>query len=351
MKLHPDVNQDDTLLLEYTPSMTMEEGQEMPHDDWVSAVAAPFLNTEVVESESIVVTGCYDRRIRLVHNGEVLAVGDGHSSAVKSVAANASATVKKTPKRKRHVPGFTAISGSKDGTVRFWKYSDATSLQSVRTLKYHTDSVDCVAINKVGDLAVSGSWDKSLKLLRVADALDSSIDGEQLQSATMNGHSRPVLAVKFTNDGANIVSSGLDGQVRVWDVSTAAYKSGCSGEYAVYSLDTHPSDPNMILTGHSDKRTRLWDLRSQYPTKTFAGHTGWVYSIAWCPDSTLSKSDCFVTGSEDGNINLHDLRSTRPLTTHENHTDGVLDLAFTAPRVVASGSKDTTVKTTTLKGV
>eukprot|EP01064_Diplonema_japonicum_P020124 TRINITY_DN2918_c0_g1_i1.p1 TRINITY_DN2918_c0_g1~~TRINITY_DN2918_c0_g1_i1.p1 ORF type:complete len:427 (+),score=103.78 TRINITY_DN2918_c0_g1_i1:41-1321(+) len=343
LKKRPEINTDDTLSLEYTPSMSMEEGNEIPHDDWVSSVCAPFYGEL---DGDVVVTGCYDRRVRLCHGSEVLAVGDGHTGAVKSVAAvkNGLASMG-TKRRRRNVPGFTALSGSKDGTVRVWSYDDAKGLKSVRTLKHHSASVDTVSINAAGDLGCSASWDKTVSLFRIPDCMNADITDVQI--ATMTGHSRPILASSFTKDNRHVFTSGLDGQLKQWDVSRAAFYTTYSGEYATYSLDVNKENQNLIVTGHSDNRARLWDIREKKVIKSFSGHTGWVYSIKWCPEEgNLGTS--FVTAAEDSALNYFDVRAVRPLSTHTPHTDGILSLSFTAPTTVASASKDTKVKTTTL---
>eukprot|EP01059_Diplonema_ambulator_P022783 TRINITY_DN38114_c0_g1_i1.p1 TRINITY_DN38114_c0_g1~~TRINITY_DN38114_c0_g1_i1.p1 ORF type:complete len:423 (+),score=66.77 TRINITY_DN38114_c0_g1_i1:59-1327(+) len=339
LKKRPEINTDDTLRIEYTPSLSMEEGNEMPHDDWVSAVCAPFYN----EVADVVVTGCYDRRVRLCCAGEVLAVGDGHGGAVKSVAAVGNGA--SAGKRKRNVPGFTAVSGGKDGTVRVWAYDDAKGFANVRTLSHHTDSVDAVSINAAGDLGCSGSWDKTATLFRIPDCLNKDIT--DVQTATLTGHSRPILATTFSPDNSRLFTSGLDGQIKIWDVSLASFITTLSGEYAVYSMDISKQDPNLIVTGHSDNRSRLWDIREKKSVKSFTGHTGWIYGVKWCPDrSKLGTS--FVSCSEDTSLGYFDIRALRPLSTHTPHTDGILGITFTDPTTVASASKDTKVKTTSL---
>ena len=381
LKSRPTISTDDTLALEFTPSMSMEEGNEVPHDDWVSCVAAPFLGQ--VTDEDIVVTGCYDRRVRLCIGSEVLAVGDGHKGAIKAVAALPAAATdsSSTKRRRRNVPAFTAVTGGKDSTVRIWSYNDGEGLKNVRSLTtLHQESVDALDVSPNGELVVTGSWDKQLSLFKLADALNPAIKSADLQTASMVGHTRPILCCRFSRDNATVLSSGQDGQVKLWDVTRAKFKTTYSGEYAANSLDVHHSDPNLLLTGHSDNRSRVWDSREKRPIKTYSGHMGWVYSAKWAPAGCLgsSSSNLFVTAAEDAAINLYDIRSQvcfalfvcvtdfvfccwlmythsctspqRPLATHQVHTDGVLGVCFTQTSTVASCSKDTTVRTTTLTG-
>eukprot|EP01061_Rhynchopus_euleeides_P001407 TRINITY_DN10996_c0_g1_i1.p1 TRINITY_DN10996_c0_g1~~TRINITY_DN10996_c0_g1_i1.p1 ORF type:complete len:449 (+),score=177.24 TRINITY_DN10996_c0_g1_i1:170-1516(+) len=358
LKARPQISTDDTLALEYTPSMSMEEGNEMPHDDWVSAISAPFFGD--VDDEDIVVTGCYDRRVRLCVGTETIAVGDGHKGAVKALVAmpntrlpcRASAA-SSAKRRKRNVPSFTAVSAGKDCSVRVWSYSDGEGLKVARSLtQLHRESVDAVDLSPNGELVVSGGWDKQLTMFKLADCFNPAVADDQIQTATLVGHSRPVLACKFSLDSASVLSSGQDGQCKVWDVSRAAFKATYSGEYSVNAIDMHHSDPNLFLTGHSDNRARVWDIREKRSIRTFSGHLGWVYCAKWAPKGCIgnTSSNLFVTGAEDAALNLYDIRAQRPLATHDMHTDGVLGVTFTRQSTAASASKDTTVRTTTLTG-
>ncbi|KAJ9466235.1 Ribosome biogenesis protein WDR12-like protein [Diplonema papillatum] len=343
LKARPDVNTDDALALEYTPALSMEEGDEVPHEDWVSSISVPFF--EQLE-DPVVVSGCYDRRVRVWAGSELIAVGDGHKGAVKHVAAvSASGSDGGSRKRKRDVQPLIAVSGSMDGSIKLWKFNNAEGLRVTHTLSHHKDSVSSVGLTKNGDVGCSGSWDKTVSLWKMPT--EGTTSTSQIETVELAGHSRPVLATKFSNDGYQVFSSGLDGQLKHWDVTRAAFIATYPGEYATYSIDVSTTDPNLLLTGHSDNRVRLWDIRQKKHTKTFSGHTGWVYSVRWCPEGAVG-SHGFVSGAEDAKINLYDLRAQRPLAVHEVHTDGVFSLAFTSKSVVASGSKDTTIKTTTL---
>ena len=316
LKSRPTINTDDTLALEYTPSMSMEEGNEIPHDDWVSCISAPFLGE--VDDEDIVVTGCYDRRVRLCVGTETIAIGDGHKGAIKAIAALPNTKIPSIAapsagkRRKRNVPAFTAVTAGKDSSVRVWSYSDGEGFKNVRSLtSLHKDAVDAVDLSPNGEFVVSGGWDKSLVLFKLADCFNPALQNEQIQTAIMAGHSRPILSCKFSLDSHTIISSGQDAQCKVWDVSRGGFKQTYSGEYAVNTIDWHHSDPNLFLTGHSDNRARMWDAREKRSVKTFAGHLGWIYSAKWAPQGCIgnTSSNLFVTGAEDAAINLFDVRS------------------------------------------
>ena len=92
--------------------------------------------------------------------GPLLRTLEGHTHEVKAVALTAD--------------GRHAVSGSYDKTLRVW---DLETGQTIRTLEGHTGRVTSLALTADGRHAVSGSWDNTL---RVWDLLS----GECLASFT-----------------------------------------------------------------------------------------------------------------------------------------------------------------------
>jgi WD40 repeat protein len=73
--------------------------------------------------------------------------------------------------------GRLLASGSWDKTIKLWRVADGALVKLwrvaggalVRTLKGHTDEVTSVSFSPDGRLLASGSWDKTIKLWRVED--------------------------------------------------------------------------------------------------------------------------------------------------------------------------------------
>jgi len=343
------ISREEVVELEYTPSLSLEDGQEIPHDDWISGVSCPLFG----EGDTVV-TASYDRRVRVCDGADVLAVGTGHRAAVKSVVAVPSpgADPKAGRKRGRGAVPLRAVSGSKDGTVRIWEYSEALGLRCARTLSFHTASVDAVDVSPSGELACSGGWDKTVRLWRLSDCFAE--EGEkELQSLQLQGHSRSVTGCRFGANRRSLYSVGLDGQMKEWDVGEGRHVMSYVGEYPIYSLAVRAglegSGAEQVVTGHSDNKARLWDLRAKKPCHSFAGHNGWVYDVCWVPKGAPGGDQQFASAAEDGEIHLHDLRASRHLSSIQAHEDAVLGIAFSSPQTLWSGSKDTTLRSTTLQ--
>ena len=79
----------------------------------------------------------------------------------------------------------------------------------VRVLEGHSSSVRAVSLSADGRVAVSGSWDKTVRVWDVET-------GECVR--VLEGHSNLVDAVSLSADGRVAVSGSEDNTVRVWDV-------------------------------------------------------------------------------------------------------------------------------------
>lgn len=95
----------------------------------------------------------------------------------------------------------TAISGSRDTTLRIW---DIRTGMCKNVLVGHQSSVRCLEIK--GDIVVSGSYDTFARVWSISE-------GRCLQ--TLQGHFSQIYAIAF--DGKRVVTGSLDTNVRIWD--------------------------------------------------------------------------------------------------------------------------------------
>ncbi|KIJ14039.1 hypothetical protein PAXINDRAFT_45714, partial [Paxillus involutus ATCC 200175] len=99
------------------------------------------------------------------------------------------------------------VTGSGDGTLRI---RDRTT-GAVEVLHGHRGSVWDVDVSQDGEIVVSGSDDKTVRIW-------NGKSGETMQ--VFEGHKNWVRSVQFSPTSSKVVSGSWDGTVRVWSVET-----------------------------------------------------------------------------------------------------------------------------------
>ncbi|KAK0537312.1 ribosome biogenesis protein ytm1 [Tilletia horrida] len=109
-------------------------------------------------------------------------------------------------------------------------------------------------------------------------------------------------------------SAGWDGSVREWDLGiggrSVASKSCDKVLLTIDQLRGASASSAILLTGHMDRSSAVWDMRSDVATPTLVlpgAHTAPVSSLRTHP----TNANLFATGSHDGTLKLWDIRSPR----------------------------------------
>lgn len=207
-----------------------------------------------------------------------------------------------------------ALLAGKDAFVRV--YDPATG-RALQTLTNHTGPVDSLAFLSDNRTLVTGSRDKTARLL----------DVNVLVALPAHG-TGPVVA-QFHNSGTQLLTGGADKTVKIWDLTKGAILKtfGPLAEpvrVVVYSRDftqaaaaagkivkvwnladgkelatlTHPAnvtalsfngDKTRLATGAEDKQTRVWDVPSGQEIQ-FVPHDDAVAAVALAPNNTTLYS-------------------------------------------------------------
>ncbi|PFH34086.1 U5 snRNP-specific protein [Besnoitia besnoiti] len=192
------------------------------------------------------------------------------------------------------------------------------------------------------------------------DAFESERkSGLEAPTMRLTGHQGEVLAVKFSPDGRNIASAGVDRDVLIYNVygeiSTWQALRGHSKAILDFRWST---DGTQIYTASADQTAAVWDVESGARLKKLKGHVGIVNACgvasreaAECPSrATYGCASLFVTGADDGTSRVWDLRVRRHVKKYE-HQYQILSVALDGHggRVFA-GSLDNTIRVYDLRG-
>ena len=188
--------------------------------------------------------------------------------------------------------------------------------------------VRTLAFSPDGKMLASGGYNHTINLWNAA--------GQLLR--TLTGHTLSVTSVAFSSDGRLLASSSVDGSIRFWNPVTGEHLRTLTTAHAggVQSVVFSP-DSRLLVSGGRDNMARLWDVQTGRLVRTLRGHTDWVLEVAF------SRTGLLASASRDRTIRLWNTQGQH-LRTLRGHTDFVTSVAFASTGELVSGSRDGTVR-------
>uniref|UniRef100_A0A1I7ZAP6 Small ribosomal subunit protein RACK1 n=1 Tax=Steinernema glaseri TaxID=37863 RepID=A0A1I7ZAP6_9BILA len=239
----------------------------------------------------------------------------GHSGWVTQIATN--------PRNPNMI-----VSSSRDKSVICWNL-DAENFGNTsgmvlqgrpeKSLIGHGHFVSDVVLSSDGQFALSGSWDKTLRLWD----LNTGRTTRQFIA-----HTKDVLSVAFSADNRQIVSGSRDNTIKLWNTLAQCKHTiveDCHSDW-VSSVRFAPSNNPVIVSAGWDKVVKVWNLSNCKLKTNHIGHTGYINNVTVSPDGSLCAS-----GGKDGNAMLWDLNEGKHLYTLPG-TEIVNSLAFSPNR-------------------
>ena len=274
--------------------------------------------------------------------------------------------------------GRFAVTGSWDGTVRFW---DPGTYQEAGAPIQSPSGVNALMISPDSRLVATGAQDGIVRLW--------DTQTRQLVGKPVNVDGSYLYSVAFSPDGRLIAAGSEKGTVRVWDVTTgqpllgralaqldgevfrvafsrdgqllaaAVWENDDTGSARIWRMRDGSSfgrpltfdDPvrnivfppaSALLAVAAGKSVGLWDpATGKAAGAPFTGHTDDVLAVAFTNDGRT-----MATGSLDQRVRFWQVDSrTTNGSSIIGHTDGVKDLAFSPDAgTLLSGSWDTTAR-------
>ena len=192
----------------------------------------------------------------------------------------------------------------------------------------------------------AGSWDGRLEIYRFpiafcggsrVDHEDSIIEKSQgnldwlllgsipSTSTSVKAHDEPIYSVSFTNNGAILVSSGIDRIVKVWDTSSSSHivlLASLQGHHrdAVISNDVSCSG-RIIASGSRTGSMQLWHTARGFVRCCLEGHADFINQVVFTKDGRTG-----ATASRDRTARIWDVQSGETVAVlhgHNCNVDGV----------------------------
>lgn len=186
------------------------------------------------------------------------------------------------------LPDGSVLSGGADSKLCLWGRSGSRCTE----LLGHAAAISAVAVGAAGNIAVSASYDTTLR----GWAIGSTGSGSQL--ACLRGHTAPVLDLAWPGPNA-IGGSKLFAAMSLYG--------------SIYSHTTMRRwflTGGPLISGDRSGTALLWDLASEQPSRILRGHAGHV-SVVAAPTAN-GPEGLYFTGAQDGTVRAWDLRAGVP---------------------------------------
>jgi WD40 repeat protein len=214
--------------------------------------------------------------------------------------------------------------------------------QIKRTLYGHCDSVTDVRFFLQGERLLSSAIDGVVKLWQVTPNQTDRASGIQPEWSTKalttySAHLHPIWSLDVNSLNSHFSTASRDHSVRLFAFDRPQVLRVFAGHQApVNSVRFHPNC-RYVASGANDHSVRLWDSSSGQLVRVFVGHRNPVYALAFSPDGRLLAS-----AGDDRTVFLWDLSAGKLLTqARTSHTQTINSLEFNADgRFLVSSSLD-----------
>jgi pre-mRNA-processing factor 19 len=203
-----------------------------------------------------------------------------------------------------------------DATVQLF---DRAAGRALATLKGHTKKVlDVKFVGSVG-LVASASADKTVRVWKAAAAAGEGGDAPGYEcAAVLEGHGGEVVSVCVHPTHDFLVTAASDGAWGLYDIGTAdclARVSPEAGAAGFSAAALHP-DGLILCTGALDAGLQVWEARTQKRVAKFDGHSGPVRSISF------SENGYHMASAASDGVKLWDLRKLKNFQSLEPYGPG-----------------------------
>ncbi|XP_035231872.1 WD repeat-containing protein 48-like isoform X1 [Stegodyphus dumicola] len=217
--------------------------------------------------------------------------------------------------------GKNLISASSDTTVKVWNAHKGFCMSTLRT---HKDYVKALAYAKDREQVASAGLDRAIFLWDVNTLTALTASNNTVTTSSLSGNKDSIYSLAMNPPGNVIVSGSTEKVLRVWDPRTCQKLMKLKGHSDNVKALAINRDGTQCLSGSSDGTIRLWSLGQQRCVATIRVHDVGVWALQANESFTTAYS-----GGRDRKIFKIDLRNTEIKALIGEETAPVLKMILT----------------------
>src|SRR5262249_40850647 len=156
---------------------------------------------------------------------------------------------------------------------------DVEHQKPIHRLSGHTDAIYAATFTPDGQRVVTGSYDTTLRLWRLADGAPI---------AELKGHRDKIYKVAVNPIDGSIASGDVTGEIRLWDGHTGRYLRTLVDQQGVVGSLMFSADGTKLLStcGYSgcNYAQHVWEVATGKAAVTYTEHDNIVIATAISPD-------------------------------------------------------------------
>ncbi|MEN8136001.1 MAG: hypothetical protein ABFS18_10790 [Thermodesulfobacteriota bacterium] len=202
-------------------------------------------------------------------------------------------------------------------------------------LKAHKGEVTAVDISPDGRLVVSGGLDGKVRIWNIADGKELHAFGENLE----------VADVAFSPNGLRVICAARNDRkkdvIQIWDYTKEKLREEIEGHSQRINTVAYSPNGKMIASGSGDNTVKTWYASNGRDIHSYKAGKNDVLAVSWSPDSDYIASGL----SWDSNILVWNTSRDKLVKTLDGHGDWVTAVLYSpSGRNIISGSKDGSIR-------
>ena len=218
-----------------------------------------------------------------------------------------------------------------DQTLHLYRGTDASELSVLPTDQHHTSLI----FTRDDGQVITRSEKGQVHFFSLSSDTLREIPGRSI--STQAG----ILELVLCHDGQRLATSGMDGTIRIYHLSSLACVATLQRPGSVSAINAmayHPKEEELAVG--QDQCLVLWrkETAGDWVASIHGHHTSPIIGVAYCENGTR-----IYTGSQDGNVKLWENTRTQ-VQLSPKHTDAITCYSVD-PRasLLATGSRDMSI--------